>query len=422
MSVSILLLFLLLFFIIIIKKNKWASLLVLTHIVSIGAGLLIDYRFNFSWTGLLWTFLICFYLYLIIAPWKYLKISGTIANDFGANFNLYSKIMIGIGLLSVLFFTPVVIVISQMDVAVNDFKYEGVIDDFFESGAFPIPFKLFILITFFANFSILVLPLHFYYLVRGENKMALLALIASFAYVMRGLTYFSRAVPLQYIMLYGMFFLLFYKEVPKKTLKTIKIIGLIGVTGLLINMMVISNDRFEEYYSFNQTEYKINKEKYISDPVIVSYVDYLSMGYYNCYDLLGKYDGHTFKGQTTFGELLQLLHQYLGVPFSKDEYQNLREKLWPGLWSKSFNGYVAYVVYDFGVVLSFIITMLYYMIVKRFCKKRRKDISLSHLTWLCLLLQIPLFSIFYSVFGQLVLTSIFFFVLNIIFGKHKATR
>lgn len=412
MNFIIIVLFLALFFIACYKKNKWASILVLLHLASIVAGLLLDYQMRDSVEGFFAIVLICTDLYLIISPWTKFKRLDVVFNDYGKNLKLYSNIVLFIGIFATLFFIPVVIVLYNSGFDTSEFKYGEGMDEFFRSPAFPIPFKIFILITFFANISIIALPLHFYYLTQREGLKSVTMLIASFAYVMRGLTYFSRAIPLQYIMLYGMLFLIFRKQIPQKILKKLKFVVGFVVVLLLVNMIGISNDRFEDHYSFNQTEYVINKEKYIDNPLMVSYIDYLSQGYYNCYDLLIRYDGRTFHGQTMFNELLVLMNQYLSFPFSSDEYQSLREKLWPGLWNKSFNSYVAYMVFDFGIIGSLFFMLLYYLTVSSFFKHSRSVIGISQLTWITFLIQVPLFSIFYNALAAMVIPMLFYTGLN----------
>ena len=420
MSFIIIALFLLIFSLYLLRKNKWASILAFIHLVSVLSGVLLDYRMIDSPTGIFYALLICVDLFLIIRPWGYLRIPNEVIYNYRNS--TFESIIIIMGIFSFVFFLPVVFAVNSIDESVADFKYGGGMEYFYNSPAFPIPFKIFILITYIANLSIIALPLHYYYLINGNKWKAVLALIASLAYVLRGLAYFSRSVPLQYIMLYGMFFLFFYKLFSRKAKRTMLSIVLIGASLLIVNMVLITNDRFEEHYSINQTPYVQDKEKYISEPTMVSYIDYLSMGYYDAYDLLERYDGTTFKGQVTFKEVLVLLNQYLGLPFSSDELQSLREKLWPGMWAKTFNGYVGYVVYDFGIIGSFLITLLYFLIIKQMCSGSKKSLELSKLIWLTLLIQIPLHSIFYSALEGLVIPCIFFYVLNGLFvkrTKHK---
>lgn len=424
MSVILILSFLAVFFISVYKKNKWVSILVFIHLLSISAGLLLDYRMEDSVEGILYALLICFYLYLIIAPWSNLRPTNGIRNDYGKNLKTYSNIILFMGVFSTLFFIPVVVVLYSLGFEADYFRNGGGMEVFFKSSAFPIPFKIFILISFMANISLIALPLHFYYLTKGANKLALFAFIASLAYVMRGLGTFSRSILLQYILLYGMFFLFFYKQIDKKFLRYLKIGVVIGAVAMTINFLSISNERFESGYSVNQTEYAQDKYKYVSDPVVVSLLDYLSQGYYNAYDLLVRYKRQTFRGQTTFGPILVLLNQYLGYPFSSEEYQNLRETLWPGRWWETFNGYVGYVVYDFGLIGSFLVTLLYFVYIKRTCRKNsRTGIGLSKLTWLMLFFQVPLHSIFYSALEGIVIPAIFFVVINFVFvGRQKRIK
>lgn len=420
MIVVIILFFLFCFFVIIYKRNKWASLLVLVHLLSVSTGLILDYKMRFQIEGVFWVFVICLYLYLIIYPWGGFRVSSTIRNDYGNKLNYFSNVIIFLGVFASICFIPVLLLLYSMDLDPNEFRYKGGIDDFLSSPLMPIPNKILTIITYSAFISILALPLHFYFLSIGKNKKALFAMIASFAYVLRGVMNFSRAVPISYMMMYFMLYILFYKNIDSKVLSIIKKGAFVIFVIMLINVSSISSKRFEDHYDFYQTEYPQNKELLIQNPIIVSYVDYLCQGYYNGYDLLNKYKGVIFYGQTTFHDFLLLMNQYLGIPFTREKYKDLREKIWPGAWSVTFNGYVAYVVYDFGIIGSFLITFLYYLYIKKKCIKMRKGhLTLSDFSWMMLFLQIPLFSIFYSTLGALVIPAIFLFLLNLIFKQKK---
>lgn len=410
------------FFFFTYKKNKWASILVLLHIVSVASGPLLDYQMEFSLSGLAWTIVICFYIYLIVEPWSCFRISSAIQNNYGRKFKYFSSVLITLGVLAFFCFIPIIILLYSLDLDPNEFKYQGGVDDFLALPSFPIPPKLLTLVTYSAYVSILALPLHFYYLSVKNNKMAFWSLIASLAYVLRGLTYFSRALPISFMMMYVMFFILFRESIDKKIISILKKGALIVSVLLVINILSISTKRFSDKYDFYQTEYSQNKEIIIKDPVIVSYLDYLCQGYYNCYDLLNKYDGKTFGGNISFQDILILTNQYLGIGYSRDKIMDLRRKIWPGAWSATFNSYVAYVVYDFGIIGSLLITLLYSTYVRRKCRLMKKGkLLLSDLNWIMLLFQIPLFSIFYSALGALVIPGIFLIVLNIVFKprNHK---
>ena len=80
----------------------------------------------------------------------------------------------------------------------------------------------------------------------------------------------------------------------------------------------------------------------------------------------------------------------------------------------AFRGYTAQMVYNFGYIITVLISIIYYFIVKKYVRSKM-NISMEKLFVLILLLIIPLVSIFYSGFGGLYFPFLFLFLTRLIF-------
>jgi hypothetical protein len=149
----------------------------------------------------------------------------------------------------------------------------------------------------------------------------------------------------------------------------------------------------------------ISENSIIQDPALYSIFDYLSQWYQNSSYLLDNYTGETFKGQISLQSILIPLNTLGVINFSLDELTAIRKTLWPTHWY-TFNGLVAYSVYDYGYFLTFILSLIYFIVILKF-SPINNSISLIQLLIMALLVQIPLLSIFYSAISGLMLPMLY---------------
>ncbi|MGX9984895.1 O-antigen polymerase [Soonwooa purpurea] len=393
-------------FFIYLKNKSLAWLLVIIQLLSIGGvffmgkDLKIESIFDYILvllTGVL--------LFLIVAPWKsYYDIKNIeIFNKKKLRNITYFLILINSFIFIILFTIVLIVQTSVQDI--NEFKYtEGVNEDFIANNS-PFP-RIFLSFTIvFSNTSFFLIPLHFYYLFKKKYFLAIVCLILSFNIMLLGLTYFSRAVVIQYMFLYiGMLFL-HYSLFDNKVKKFIRNSLVFLMAGTIIYFVDVSVRRFEEDTKLAKKYSKTIPIDAISqDPLVFSYLDYMSQGYLNGFEAMQLYEGEGFNGTITFEKILVM------TTSPQDTYMRLqrRAKLLPYELSYSFLGFPAYAVYDYGILGSLLFCIGYYMIVV-WLRPRRKVLSLKNSFFIVLLLQIPLMSIFYSEVGG----SIFAFILLI---------
>jgi len=206
------------------------------------------------------------------------------------------------------------------------------------------------------------------------------------------------------------FFFILSPTLDRKFKKNLKI-AILSFGVLFVSYFVyISNQRFTQDNLYAES---IPSSSLIQDPVLYSYVDYLSQWYNNNMYVLDTFDSKTFNGQTSLQPVLTLLKYFNIGSFDSKEYLALRMKLWPLHWYK-FNGFVAYSIYDYGYILAILFSGFYFYVVRRNMPKKN-TISLVSLFVLVLLIQIPLMAIFYStvsaiIFPVLFLIPIYFYL------------
>lgn len=360
----------------------------------------IDYPIDSFLTGfnLLFTATI---LTLIIVPW--IRINR-IRNISCSNEGKLKKLTVFLILLSIvpffLFSTVATFVFMYVD-NIDTFKYaEDVSTDFYYS--LPVNTTLLILCSFIYYVSYFLIPLHFYYLAKRRFQLSFWSFLFSLNIILFGLTFFSRAVFVHYLLIYLAFLILLYRTFDSKVRRFINITSIVVGITFTLYFTYITNQRFSENESYTDI---VPRTALVQDPAIYSYFDYLSQWYGNSMYVLDTYKFETFGGQVTFQSALILLGQYGIIDYGGGTLTALRQEKWPLNWY-SFNGFVAYSVYDYGYVMTFILCLLYFYIVVKL-RPEKNEVSIINLFYLILLIQIPLLAIFYSVVGGLFFPSCF---------------
>ena len=398
------------------KRNLASKVLIIMSLLSLLSGFIVDYSMPFSGIkSLVVISLMVLYIYLLFKPIALFPSTIRIEDSHirAPGFKNYSKLMTTIGLFSMAIYLPIYFVVSNMDIDINQFKYDGGFEYFVYSGAFPIPVKIYIIVSYLGELSILLLPLHFTYLQIGDKKNAILTFIGSLTYLFKGLIFFSRATPVIYVLLYFFLLLLFQKSLPKNLINKIKIFFITGGVVLSLGFISTSNKRFDDgTISGVAAKHTGDMFKYLDNPTAISYFDYFGQGYYNSYNLLSLYNGRTFNTQVTFHDIYVLLNQYLGFPFSELDYMNRRQSLWKDPYWYTFNTYTCYVIYDFGIIISFLLTFYVYRKMKSVakCSSIGRSLSFSQLTSVTFYLLIVTTSIFFSSLASCIIPYFFFYV------------
>lgn len=399
----VLIYFILLFCLLVLLKNRSiAIIMILIQLISLVGMLLInaDYPINslFQVFNVVITIVI---LTTIIMPWADVKKIKVIYTLNEQKLLRLTKFLIGVSILPFIVFAVVATFVILYVDDINTFKYaEGASIEFYYS--LPINTKLLILANYLFNFSYFLIPLHFYYLGKRKFGLSILCLIFSLNIILHGLTYFSRSVFIHYILVYLAFLYMLFSTFDRRFRRLLRISVSIAAVLFATYFIYISNQRFTGDKQYADL---IPQKSLIQDPVVYSYFDYLSQWYPNGMKVLDSYNFESFNGQVTMQPVLSILGQYNIISYSSDSYVSLRKRLWPENWW-TFNGFVAYTIYDYGYLFSFIILSLYVYAIKKSSPIAGR-ISVMKLFILVLLIQLPLVAIFYSNAGAIVIPLLF---------------
>lgn len=405
MLLIILLFFLLIYF----RKSRSAvKLFIIIQIVSIAGIFLIGKNFpvdtGFKFFNVLLTFVI---LTLIISPWSKISNINTIFSANPAKIEKLTNFLLYISIVPFITFSITSFFVLTRVTDINEFKYsEGVITHFYNNLPF-ISARLIALSSYLYLVSFFLIPLHFYYLSKGLNRLSILCFLFSLNIILFGLTYFSRVSFIIYSLTYISMFIILRDSLKIETRKAIfKGLFFFGAI-IFVYFISITIKRFgeDDYYANI-----ISSSSLVKDPVQYSYIDYLSQGYYNGMYLLNEYNGQIFNGQLSFQNLLNTFGNQgiiRIINFDTNDYYTLRKVIWPNHYY-TFNGLTAYLIYDFGYLLATIFSLIYYLVVVKL-RPRKKRISISNLFVLVLLVQLPHSAIFYSSFSAIVLPLFIFF-------------
>ena len=288
---------------------------------------------------------------------------------------------------------------------ISMFKYHDGTTDFYYS--LGINLRPFMLATFFYPLSYIMVPLHLYYLSKGEKSLSFWCFIASLVSIVYGLTYFSRAHLIHYLLIYLGSFWLMRDTLPREASKSLKKTMIIAASLVVAYFVYISIARFEEH------DYITRSGTLISDNTVVnSLFDYLVMWWRNSETLFGRFDGTTLHGQIAFQDINRFLSLIgINVGTRGVDLVKMREIVL-GEYSGSFIGAGEYFLYDFGPFFSLIVLIIYYSYVSRI-HPRKGVISIDKLIIVSALAPLPTFAIFYSVLNVVLVLLLFVIPVNL---------
>lgn len=355
--------------------------------------------------NLTFTFII---LSLFILPWRNFQSITDITGNKIQIENLFKPIFIFCAVLFlVLLSTAILVIVYVPDI--NTFKYgDGVSETFFYEQL-PFNIRWFILGSIFYILSYFFIPLHFYFLIKKNKILSWVSLILSLNIILFGLTFFSRWTLTHYFLIFVVFLFLFRNVLPiayRKSLRYITIVAGFSITLFFIN---ITEKRFSQDDSYSET---IPIESKIQDPQLFSSLDYLSQWYNYNLLVLDKYEDNISYGQASFAELYSFF-SYLGIiEWNPSTYSLKRQSQLGSPYYFSFIGLTANLIYDFGYFVTFFFALFYYYLVNSI-KPINGNISIDNLFLSVLLIQLPLFSIFYSFLAGLIIPLLFYFLFKI---------
>lgn len=241
-------------------------------------------------------------------------------------------------------------------ITVQEHKNEGGATEFWST---LVPHSFITLGNFVAPIGYVFLSLHFYYLIKNESWKSVKYLLLSLVIILNGLIALSRSATVQYILEYSVIFLFVAPLINKKTRKKIIVGGSIVGGVILLALTVITQTRFESYYT------KLSQNKAIIDetkqPALFSALDYFAQWEENAPIIMKNYK----MGDLSWG---MYNSSGLAVHIQKmiqggDVVNEAREKKYRGELLKEqasyFHGLPARLIYDFGYFGTVLFILLY---------------------------------------------------------------
>lgn len=277
-------------------------------------------------------------------------------------------------------------------IVVNEFKNEGGVDSMamFSSS---VPHVLITLTNLFSPLGYICLSMHFYYLISGKVKKALIFLGLSMCIPFSGLISLSRSSTASYILLYmGMLFL-FYPRLERRIKSTIRNTLITVGSAIIIVFLIISASKFGEIYSK-----KSENRAYISEmdnPTLYSLFDYCGQWQELSIKPLTNYDSSQlgFGLYNSFGLGVHVLKEiygaeYINEYFSNKMYYILNHDEWYG-----FHGSITMTILDFGYLGTLLFVYIFSRILRR---NRPRGGVLSMKSLLIIPLMLPYCVTFFS--------------------------
>ena len=388
-----------------LRYKSIASIFIILQLISVLGSFLIGTRFHVEpEVKIFGAITSAVFLTFTILPW--FKFNG-ITDIYYKRKNKLKRLTYFLLLLSIIpfitFSITSVIVITVIE-NINEFKYtdSGEATTEFFYTMLPFNVKLLIFSNYLFNISYFLIPLHFFYLSKKRYVLSFFCFLFSLNIVLYGLTYFSRAMITHYLLIYLTLLILLYNTFSRKIKKVVKVFSIFMLIISSAYFVNISQDRFSEntYYAS-----KIPSDAIVKDPVLYSYFSYLSQWHSNSVYLIKEYNFNTFNGFISLQPVLQILSRYGLVNYDYNTYETLRKILWPKHYA-NFNGLTAYSIYDYGIFLTLLLSGIYYIRVI-FYKPINNKIPLVRLFPIVLLIQLPLFAIFYSAVSAIILPFLF---------------
>lgn len=352
-------------------------------------------------------------LLFIIYPWGYGRIKDILVND-SSFFIFYKKNLYHILKLNLFVFILIAVIVWVFIPDIVALKRDKAFNDLYVQIPYFSFFYRYASITKYLG--LLALPFFAYYLKKDELKEARKALLLSFSVFIIGVATYNRAVMITYITLCVSVYLFIKSNIPLYREKTI---GKYLKRVLFIVVFFLAFITIGRFSSSSMDYYRdqIPPKSLIKNPSVYSLFNYASQGYVNGINFLELYDGENkIWGRGVTYDFMQMLAFFNLVEWDHGDYFVITDRAYniKGLSennkSDNFHGYTADMVVNFGYILTFLLSLLYFMYVRNTLRKQKT--SFMRMSILVLLMVIPLNSIFYMSYNMLLFPLLFIIIIK----------
>jgi hypothetical protein len=189
----------------------------------------------------------------------------------------------------------------------------------------------------------------------------------------------------------------------------LKYIGSIFLGAVVLFFISVTNSRFSEAYVYLEL---MPDTSIVKDPVLYSLLDYFSQWYHQGFYVLDRYQYITFNGQSSLSQVLLFVNGLTPFTWSMEEFLLLKQKILGSDLYDKFTGLVPNLVFDMGYIFTVIFAAVFNRLASYFAPKKG-EIGLMSAFLMVLLIQLPMFAIFYSSLGVIVICFIFLICIGI---------
>ena len=389
------------------RKKSILSYITLIQLASIFAWYSLGQAINISSIFQLFNIAISILILVIISlPWKNYRVINKITTVNTKRVNVFTRYIMIYALISFLIFSITAIIVNTAVVDINAYKYVDGVRGYLLKSLLPFDIKWLGFASLLMPINWFLIPLHYYHLLNGNKRLAMLCIILSLNIVVFGFTIFSRWTITHYILVYYTFAFMFRHEL-SKLFRSVSY----AIIGILVFYFFIdiTIKRFDNNKSYINSTIPIDSP--IQDPTLYSALHYISQWHGNSKVVLEKFTGDIFYGQSSLTPLLNISNMVSPIKWDYEKHLQKKISVLGSKYYYQFLGLAANWIYDFGYLFSIIIAMLYYKIVV-YIKPSEGKVSINHLLLIVLVIQLPLLAIFYSTIGGIVLPLVMWLPLN----------
>jgi oligosaccharide repeat unit polymerase len=263
-------------------------------------------------------------------------------------------------------------------ISITEYKNQGGANELIRIWVDPF---LVSIVNILSPLGYIALSFHFYFLVKNRLWMSIIFLLLALNIPLQGLHGLSRSASAQFIFTYVFFYLYIYRAIARKVRIKINIVALTIMTLVIVAFGVITEARFSE-----SDFYQVEKDVLVQNKTLYSMFDYFSQWNENGIAIMGEFSHDKLWFGKSSRPALDRVINSLGVDL--DSYVDMRKDTL-GPYSSKFNGLVATLLYDFGYIFTFILSLVYFLIVRN-VGPRNGEISLSNFLFFSVLFPVPL--------------------------------
>jgi oligosaccharide repeat unit polymerase len=332
-------------------------LLICIYLISLIAGYIIGQ--NYAIDSLYKSFNLLFVagiLTVMIVPWNLYNQKVSISEPDPKLLRFYTIILFIINGIAFLVFMTVFSVVHPEITDYENFKNNGLAADIIKD--LNINYILIIFSMYFHVTGYFLVPIHFYYLIKGKYILSIISFMLSLNIAFFGLTVFSRSSIIEYSILYIFYFSLFWKDIKirlrylanNRVIISVLIAVTFGFIYLFGFFLKITENRFENLY--------VKSDSVIDNPAVYYLLDYASQWFKNSNEVMSAYSFETLNGELSFPLLYVIGNRFQLIHYPEGTIDDKLYALW-GDHYNTFNGLFANLLYDFGYLGTILFSILY---------------------------------------------------------------